>query len=177
MDEPIDVAYFNWLCAKVKENSGPNHRALFQIMYETEFVWDPSVPQVAGDRNRAADGKELRLHFCDEMYVKRDQSWLRQPCSIFEMLIAFANHANFQTDIPMFDWFWEFMTNLRLDEFRRVTGSDEAKIHDILYAFVWRLYDENGYGGLFPLRRTNKDQRKVELWYQFFEYLDEKVPI
>jgi hypothetical protein len=174
MDESIDDQYFNWLCAKVKENSGPNHLALFHILYQTEFIWDTSVP---GDRNRATDGKELRSYFCDSAFIKRNQAWLRQPCSILEMLIAFANHANFQTGIPAKDWFWEFMINLQLEDFRRVTGSDETRIHEILYTFVWRLYDKRGDGGLFPLRSPKHDQRKVELWYQFFEYLDEKIPV
>ena len=168
MEEPVEELYFNWLCAKVRENSGPNHLSLFAILHGTEFVWDSSV---AGDRNRAADGKELRAFFFTAAYIKRDQNMMRQPCSIFEMLIAFADRANFQTDKPVKDWFWEFMTNLRLDEFRRVTGSDEDKIHDILYNFVWRQYDSNGDGGLFPLRRPQEDQRKVELWYQLFQYL------
>jgi len=169
MDEPLEEAYFTWLCAKVRENNTANHITLFQILHETPFTsTDP------GDRNREADGRELRVYFCNAAFVKRDQRWFAQPCSIFEMLIAFADRANFQTGISVRDWFWEFMTNLHLEDFRRVTGSDESRIHDILYTFVWRLYDENGDGGLFPLRRPQHDQRKVELWYQLSEYIDEK---
>jgi hypothetical protein len=171
MDEPIEEVYFNWLCAKVRENSGPNHMALFRILYETEFVWDTSVP---GDRNRAADGKELRLEFYREAFVKKERTFLNQPCCIFEMLVAFADRASFQTGRSIEDWFWELMTNLKLNEFRRVTGSDSDRIHDILYVFVWRQYEENGDGGLFPLRRPQNDQRKVEIWYQFFEYLEDQ---
>ena len=172
MTEPLEEQYFNWLCAKVRENSGPNHISLFRIMHMTEFPWT-----VEGDRNRAADGRELRIYFCNEAFLKRDQSWLHEPCTIFEMLIALADKANFQTDIPAQDWFWNFMNNLNLDGFRRVTGNDEARIHEILHTFVWRLYDEYGNGGIFPLRRPRNDQRKVELWYQLFEYLDEKLPV
>ncbi len=169
MEEPIEETYFNWLCAKVRENSGPNHISLFQIMHETDFTWTEF-----GDSHREADGRELRSYFCTAAYIKKDQRWFNEPCSIFEMMIAFAAHAEFTTEMPLKNWFWQFMINLHLEDFRRVTGSDESRIRDILHVFVWRLYDENGDGGMFPLRRPQKDQRKVEIWYQFAEYLEDQ---
>jgi hypothetical protein len=36
---------------------------------------------------------------------------------------------------------------------------------------IWRTYDRRGHGGLFPLQRSNRDQRRVEIWYQLSEYL------
>ena len=40
-----------------------------------------------------------------------------------------------------------------------------------------REYSDNGHGGLFPLKNPKKDQRKVEIWYQMTEYINENYPI
>jgi len=167
MSEPIDERYFNWLCAKVLSVDVPIYWDLMRIMYKTEFVW-----VIEGDKNRAEDGVELRQDFLRQAFIKNDPHWFNSPCSVLEVLIAFANRAWFQTDIPSKEWFWTFMVNLGLDEFRQVSASDERVIDDILYAFIWRTYDDNGHGGMFPMRWPQRDQREVEIWYQFCEYLD-----
>jgi len=169
MAEPIESEYFNWLCAKVLEVRSPIYKDLMKILYETEFVWN-----VEGDRNRAEDGCELRLGFLRNTSWNQDPDWYHQPCSVLEMLIAFADRASFQTDIPVKDWFCEFIGNLDLGDYRQVSRSDEGYIRDILDALVWRTYDDAGHGGVFPLRWPKRDQRKVEIWYQFCDYLDDR---
>lgn len=168
MSEPIEEAYFNWLCAKVKPFHNKNHYELLRILYSTEFVWT-----VAGDRNRQEDGIELRQYFLNETHYAKDPVWFNELCSVFEMFISFANRASFQTDAPVKDWFWIFMTNLRLNEYRQVSARDASIIEEILYTFVWRTYEPNGDGGLFPLDEPKEDQRDVEIWYQFCAYVDE----
>ncbi len=171
MDEPIQDQYFDWLCAKALPAYSKNYSGLMQILYRTEFVW-----LVPGDRNRVEDGVELRDYFLREAFIKKDPEsiWYNEPCSIFEALLAFSGRAEFQTDIPVRDWFWTFMSNLELDEYRRVSSEDVSVIEEILYIFVWRTYNETGNGGLFPLDRHEEDQRKVEIWYQFCVWVDEK---
>lgn len=169
MREPIENEYFNWLCAKVLEMGNQNYYALLGILHKTEFVW-----VVPADKHRAQDGLELRTDFLRETQSERDPSWESEPCSVFELLVSFAKRAAFQTDIPTRVWFWEFMTNLKLNEFRQVSGSDAYSIEDILYTFIWRQYDPSGFGGMFPISRTKNDQRKIEIWYQFCEYIDDR---
>lgn len=170
MNEPLDEIYFNWLCAKVRQNPAPDYLGLLRVLHSTEFVWVEPL-----DENRAEDGKELREYFCNSMGIDGSIEWLDdEPCSLLEFFIAFSDRAEFQTDRPLKEWFWEFMTNLNLEDFRRVSRSDESRIRDILDTFVWRLYDYNGDGGIFPLRRPRQDQRKVEIWYQFFDYLEDQ---
>ena len=41
-------------------------------------------------------------------------------------------------------------------------GFDEGEIYQILENIVSRRYNRNGFGGLFPLKRPRKDQRKVQ---------------
>jgi hypothetical protein len=167
--EPIEDVYFNWLCAKVVDRSSQNYDELLRIFHRTEFIW-----VVPADRHRADDGVELKQDFIRETRIEPDIGWSEQPCSILELFISFAKRAQFQTDVPVKTWFWEFLTNLKLEEFARVFISDIPIIDDILYTFIWRQYDASGYGGMFPISRTDNDQRKIEIWYQFCEYLDDR---
>jgi hypothetical protein len=43
----------------------------------------------------------------------------------------------------------------------------------VLDVLLQRTYTNKGVGGLFPLKRSKNDQRKVEIWYQLQEYLAE----
>lgn len=169
MTEPIEELYFNWLCAKVLSGKVHSYKGLLEILHKTEFIW--LVPK---DRNRAQDGSELRTDFLRETQVDNNHQWFDVGCSIFEMLVAFANRVSFQTDAPAKDWFWEFITNLDLGEYRQVSEDDIPVIDDILYEFVWRTYKSNGDGGMFPLRWPKEDQAGVEIWYQFCQYLDDQ---
>lgn len=170
MREPLENEYFNWLCAKVLQRGARNYHHLLKILHNTEFTWTLLM-----DENRAADGIELRTYFLQETRFERDRRWFDQPCSVFEVFVAFADRASFQTDIPARDWFWEFMENLMLDQFRQVSDSDVPLIEDALDRFMRRRYDPDGYGGMFPLRhRPSRDQREVEIWYQFCDYLKDR---
>lgn len=165
MGGPLEAEYFNWLCAKVTD--GPMDRNLMVILYQTEFIWI-----VAADSHRAMDGLELRQEFLYETNNESDKSWEALPCSLLEFLIAFAQRAQFQTDIPVKDWFWILMTNLNLDEFRHQTIINRNQVDDIIQTFLFRTYDPRGFGGMFPLPDTKKDQREIELWYQWCEWVE-----
>jgi hypothetical protein len=172
MAEPIDNAYFNWLRAKVLAHDTPPYLYLdlLKILYRTEFVWF-----LIGDKNRIDDGLELRIHFLNAAGVNQDAYWFESPCSVLEVLIAFAERASFDTDMPVKDWFWIFMTNLNLDGYSGVlTPSDEDTINQILETLILRTYDHSGYGGLFPLREPRENQRNLEIWIQFNRYLDDQ---
>jgi hypothetical protein len=169
MREPIENEYFNWLCAKVLHDRSRTYYTLLLIMHKTEFII-----VVPFDRHRAADGIELRQDFIREINAEPDDEWMDLPCSVLEMMLAFSKRVSFQTDLPTDQWFWEFMTNLNLNEFRHVSDSDVPEIERTLHILNWRTYDPRGNGGMFPLSQTDNDQREVEIWYQFCEYLDEK---
>lgn len=169
MTEPLENVYFNWLSAKVLPDNSNIYGDLLRILHNTEFTWI-----ILGDKNRAQDGLELRDDFLRESWFHIGSEWDHVGCSIFEMMVAFAKRASFQTDDPVRDWFWEFITNLELGEFRQVSEQDVIFIDEVLYRFVWRTYDSSGLGGMFPLRWPKRDQRKVEIGYQFFEYLDDQ---
>jgi hypothetical protein len=84
-----------------------------------------------------------------------------------------ANRLSFETDIDPTIWFWELLNNLGLSEYANLDRirSSIKEINSILSTLNKREYEEDGYGGLFPLRNPGKDQRKVEIWYQMSAYL------
>jgi hypothetical protein len=170
VDEPLDNQYFNWLCAKVQHVEVPTpsltYWKLFRKLYSTEYVW-----LVSGDDNRAEDGLELREEFLTEARLPDEPGWRHGLCSVFEMLVAFSRRAEFNAGETPYFWFWHFLENLGLREANDASNISEEEIDEILYNFVWRGYDENGQGGICPMDFATNDQRRVEVWYQFCEYL------
>lgn len=170
MSEPLENLYFNWLCAKITNvrDTLPSktHWELFRILHKTEFVW-----LLSGDDNRAEDGKELRREFLIAADLPDDPAWrLDIGCSMLEMFIALSRRAEFMTTMTAKDWFWEFMENLGLKEMTDNNVSVD-KIQDILEYLIWRTFEENGEGGIFPIREPHEDQREIEIWHQLCHYL------
>jgi hypothetical protein len=170
MNEAVEQLYFNWLCARVinmnEADSGPAYWKLLTRLHRTEFVW-----VVFRDDNRAEDGKELRREFILQAELPDDVEWRTIiGCSVLEMLIALARRLEFQEDTPAHEWFWEFIRNLGLSKYSDNLFDDYA-VDEILDAFIWRTYEPNGHGGIFPLYHTDEDQREIEIWYQMCEYL------
>lgn len=169
MSGPIEDQYFNWLCRKVVDLTSNVYLDLLHMMHKTEFVWI-----VPGDKNRADEGMELRLAFMTEARSGPDPSWETTGCSVLEMVYAFSQRAEFQTGMPATEWFWKLMENLSLRDYRVISSDDEQVVEEILYALVWRTYERDGRGGLFPLTDPELDQTDVEIWFQFCEYVEEE---
>jgi hypothetical protein len=170
MEEPLETQYFNWLYSQVSDLSErlPTLRFcnLLNQLHHIEFEWT-----VLCDDNRVEDGRDLRREFLDEFECNDDGSLSAEGCSVLEMLIAFSRKASFETDEPPKDWFWVMINNLGLGSINDSTPLNERAVEEIIWVFVNRMYDENGHGGIFPLNHTQKNQREVEIWYQFNEYL------
>lgn len=171
MNEPIEEVYFNWLYTKVASVAVPTpsltYYTLLRDLHMTEFVW-----LLSGDDNRAEDGMELRKEFLREAMLEQDPPWLSIPCSVLEMLIAFTRRASFVTDKGAREWFWIFLDNLGLSEMTDARSNVSERVYEAMDTFVWRTYHSNGDGGgMFPLHSPEHDQREVEIWYQFCEWL------
>lgn len=173
MTEPIENLYFNWLYSNVSDLTVHEPAlAYFKLLGElhrTEFVW-----LLSGDDNRAEDGLALRSEFLHKSFIKHDTVITSEGCSVLEMLVAFSRRAAFEGDDTPRDWFWVMLDNLELSDLNDPSNPNPDYIQGVLETFVWRTYDYNGNGGLFPLHHTQHDQRKVEIWYQFNEYLAER---
>lgn len=173
MNKPLDESYFVWLYSQVGDTRVRNpHRTywnLLRALYTKEFVWF-----VANDDNRLEDGKELRCEFVNQERLNDvDCHWIELGCSMLELLVALSRRLAFQTNGAPRDWFWVLIGHLGLREF-----SDEEQlpmdfIEETLERVIFRTYDPDGVGGLFPLRHPDRDQRHVELWYQLNAYVQE----
>lgn len=168
----LDDRYLTWLYNQVRivrTRKGPRtYWNLFGQLYSTEFVWF-----VPNDDNRAADGRELRYEWAAGIGEKVDPNWLDLGCSFLEMLIGLSRRLAFEADDGNdgASWFWHLIDNLGLLGFNDSSNFKPEDVEEITSAVIWRTYDEHGNGGLFPLQRSNNDQRQVEIWYQLSEYL------
>jgi hypothetical protein len=166
-EPPTDDRYFSYLLDLVGEPNG-NHHALLRLLFQKEFTWI-----VPNDDNRVEDGLDVRVEFADQITEEYpDRDWMLLGCSFFEVLVGLSRRLSFLVDREPRDWFWTLIVNLNLDGYTgRLTRAQEKRVNNILDRAIWRTYDADGLGGLFPLERPSKDQRKVELWYQLSEYL------
>ena len=158
--------YFDWLCMIAIPDGGKraDYAKLLMTLMDIPFVW-----HVSRDRNRAADGLELRDIYEDETGELCDQGG---ECTVLEMLIALAIRCN---DEIMYDpddpkradrWFWMMIENLGLDIFVDKNFS-KVSILDILDTFM----DKNGQKCLFPVQNCPQNYPQMELWSQLNWYL------
>lgn len=172
----LEEQYLAWLYDQVAPfKNRPRNRTyhmLFRQLHETIFV--AIVPH---DENRIADAKDMRYEFLRDYEEEQgDLEWMRSPCSMLELFIILARCLAFEMDEDVKPWFWHLIEVLNLEQFNDRDYNDQARevIQAALDRVIWRTYKSNGDGGLFPLRRPESDQRKVELWYQLNAYLLEQ---
>lgn len=172
MNTNLDDLYLAWLYKQVgarsvkESDTSRTHWKLLRQLYETEFVW-----LISNDDNRAEDGRALRYEWADEIDIDPSYNWLMRGCSFLEMLVALSRRLAFDGDGDPHLWFWHLLENIDLASCNDRSNFDSDKVSEIVDVVIWRLYDRNGHGGLFPLRRARRDQRKEELWSQMSAYL------
>lgn len=179
--------YFLYLCSLVQvgyNQDANNYVNLLRRLYLTSFFW--SVP---GDLNRSEDGKNLR----DGYFVRSDwvdYTAINGPCNFLEFLIALssridrdiANQLLDNNHDRTIDWFWMIIENLGFlscpDE--KWTVEIGNFVSDKLNYIMTRQFDDNGIGGMFPLKEYNyipdsnkKSQKCVEFWAQANYYFVE----
>lgn len=166
----LDDQYLTWLyslVADVRTRRGPRaYWNLFRKLFVTEFAWF-----VPNDDNRAEDGRELRLEWVRTQDVSVDADWAALGCSFLEMLIGLARRLEFQTEQDYVFWFWKLLENMGLLGHNDRSHFTDEDVEDHTHRVMFRTYDPDGNGGLFPLRCTDRDQRDIEIWQQLCEYL------
>jgi hypothetical protein len=174
MSEPLDEQYLIWLYARIGSvkvtNPSRTYWSLIRQLFTKEFVWI-----IPNDDNRVEDGRDLRYRFLEENNVEDiDPNWMGLGCSILELLLGLANRLSFEAEGFSKDWFWELLKNLGLDKYNDAQKNAPKKIDEVMDKVIWRTYDFDGRGGLFPLKEPREDQRDVEIWYQLCAYLLER---
>lgn len=173
--------YFYWLCEMVCIDGRYNDQSFYElakILFEEEYYWSLDY-----DDDRAGDGLELRRRYKYEGGEENPDG----TCSVLEMIIALADRMEQIMDeldgeckTPMF--FWEMIENLHLDGYTDELFEERPKAYDNfkkqirskIYRWMDRSFKANGDGGLFPLENPQRDQRKVDYWYQANAYIMEQ---
>jgi|SRR6478609_4869518 len=172
MDVLLDEEYLTWLYSQIGSvklrNRSKSHWSLARQLFKKEFVWF-----VPNDDNRVEDGRDLRFEFLVANGLTAEEEWLSMGCSMLELLIGLARRLTFEMEGEPRVWFWHLIETLDLFQYndRVYDAMAEEKIDEALNRVIFRTYEADGRGGLFPLRRPPADQREVELWYQLSAYL------
>jgi hypothetical protein len=172
--KPLDELYFIWLYRQVANpdvaDPAFTYWKLLKELYTKEFVW-----LVPNDDNRIVDGKELRVEFIqDEGLTEVDLDWIELGCSMFELMVGLSRRLSFEAEGEPHYWFWNMMENIGLQKYSDERRLARIHINKVLDRVIFRTYDPDGRGGLFPLNHSTQDQRNVELWYQLSAYVLEQ---
>ena len=168
--------YFQWMCKRV--GISPDKKPYFRMAEELHRLIFQPGDAIETDKNRATDGLQLRVDFM-ERYGAQGSSTNRGPCTMLEFLIGLAYRMSFimgtnENDLHTAHYFWEMINNLRLsklDDDRYDELHGDFYVADAVDRVLYRNYDWDGKGGLFPLKRCLHDQRKIEIWYQMQSWL------
>lgn len=167
--------YFEWLYQLVcgdRYSNAISYKKLLAYLHHTEFTY-----LLSKDKNRAADGVDLRYRFSKERYHGHVPSCLDGPCSILEMMVALAIRCEetIMDDPKIGDrtsqWFWGMVTNMGLG-YMSDNRFDERAAKEIIDRFLNRDYSQNGRGGLFTVRNCEYDLTNIEIWTQMLWFLD-----
>lgn len=173
IEQQIKNDYFEWMYELMCEGRFAGtitYRKLFTFLHDTTFVY--FVPY---DENRAEDGVALRYRYCVYHDCEDLEYYLDGPCSVLEMMVALAIRCeeNIMNDPEKGDrtaqWFWSMISSLGLSGMTDY-NFDEYLVGDIIDCFMNRDYSPDGKGGLFTIKRWDRDARDVEIWHQLLAY-------
>ena len=171
--------YYEYLrdMAKADKYEDVSYDLLLEQLYRTDFRY-----QIPKDLNRAKDGKNLRLTYADEVFegFYNEDDILQPNCSVLEMMLALSKRIEVDImGVPGEDdpskWFWLMIDNLGLLDFTD-DSYNMNEVEHILDRWMTRQIKTNGSGGLFPLDSPKRSQRRLEIWFQMADYLEEKFP-
>lgn len=167
------LEYGDWLVKLVGfERKGYDN--LMELMHMTPFTYS-----IERDRNRAEDGKYIRGQFFDEIGVAYDDIFDRYDASVLEVLVALAirldnEYIGDPGECHPEEIFWEILSNLGFNTPKARNAHFRMNYcYEILVYWMERRYDRRGVGGIFPMRKTRRDQKQLELWGQAMEYVSE----
>lgn len=151
-----------------------NYTRLMGQLHDTPFE-----VYIRNDENRAEDGLALRDEFGE--YLGLNHADFERDCSVLEMLVALSirieeEYIGDPNDPHPEDIFWELVTNLGLAKYSD-DNFDYDVVFDILKRWLYRDFDSDGEGSIFPVMYPDQDQTKIEIWEQMIGYLSEKYPL
>lgn len=166
----VENLYFTWLLNSVSYHQSPRDERkvvdILSILHSIDYF-----SLVSGDENRYADALALRDEFTELSDCFLPESFLLRPPTTLEFFTALAKRIGLYLDESANRWFWEMLGNLGIYKDSFSDGVDAVWIKEAVFIFLSRDFNKNGTGGIFPNRYSNRDQRILEVWYQFNEYI------
>lgn len=159
--------YYIWLRDLV--GNPQTHQLLIKQLDKIPFEY-----VFALDKNRYEGGLNLRAVYSEEMSVDEDDV-RTGPCTVLEMLIGLADHMTDQLTCDIPTWFWQLITNLKLDKFDDY-NYDARGVEFIIMSWLHRNYTRDGAGSLFPLKDYPGDCRNMDIWSQMNAWIRENYP-
>lgn len=162
--------YYIWLIDMIDFNSHEDKSKLLQYLHNKEYVWD-----IWTDEDRAEDGLALRKRFEKETdYMDYDP--LEKPCSVLEMLVAFAERIDKDVMDEEYGtpyWFWIMIENLGLKD---CTDEDfDAKnVNFVLDSWLNNLTKNDLKSGIFPGKSGKKPETPVDQWFCMQKWIGER---
>ena len=162
------------ICTRGK-NPNISYKKLFFHLYKTAFK-----VKLDKDINRVYDALEMRKNYFKNILSDLDifDYMINEfPCSVLEIIVALAMRcedtimSNTEYGDRTTQWIWQMIVSLGLGG-QSDEHYDAKDVENKLYIFMNRKYDRNGRGGLFTVKKTLKDLRKIEIWCQMLWYLD-----
>ena len=194
MDKRTGVieGYEKWLMALVQADE-ERFSCLCHILHDMSFI-----PMLEMDENRCEDGLGLRIEYAemtsensmeeDAVIDMLDDALGAGECTMLELMTTLAERLRYEMTDSQYEagtgkWFMEMLVNVGLNQFDNRTLEDDprgvslADVQRRVYAVIFREYDINGEGGLFPLSWSRGDQRKTELLIQLNNYIEDHYDI
>ena len=167
--------YLKYLCEIVGRSY--SYENLLRHLHDIEFY-----SLMPSDDDRELDGNDIRKQFLEDTEGLNSLSVFPNfHCSVLELLIGVAIRLDRDMEGCVYErsvseWFWILIENLELEYcddicYEKMGGFEEVERK--IDKFLERKYCFNGYGGLFPLKYPEKDQRNVEIWYQMAAWENE----
>lgn len=167
----VKMDYFEWLLSKISVDPAKNNHLLgLKWLFNTDFKWSNRL-----DENRAADGVDLRSDFayeCGYSFETVREALLDKRCSWLEMMVGLAIRCedsimgNDEFGDRTSHWFNVMVDSLGL--YLNCSSEDEI----ILEKCATRQYKQDGEGGLWWVKGTKKNLRRMQIWDQMCEYLN-----
>lgn len=175
INDELSQAYYEWLVYDIL-SSRPNWFPILKVLHSRDYV-----PIMIMDDSRAKDGVNMRDIYMSKVnntyaVVQGSNPWVDIPCSMLEMMIAFAIRIKeeFYSEYDdIFDMttiiFSSFMSSLGIDT-ETIT---EEELNIIINNFICRNYDPSGKGSLFNLsgKTLDIDWRDPPIWNQMLAWV------
>lgn len=169
-EDVIKEDYFEYLCDMIcdKRHRKSDYISLFELLHSVPFE-----VIIEKDDGRETDGRYLRWHFCygnEELEEYYSDAWKLERASVLEVLIGISERLEAQIGDSMVgnhinDRFWMLISNLDLEKFDE-KSFDRKKIKEKIRFWMYRKYDKNGKGSIFPVTKSDKNLKNEEIWTQ-----------